>query len=101
MKKINVSDVAFWVFFATLGTILVARVFTVHYGVNWLLDSLSECYDFIYSLISYGALLMLIFSFGVSIQTSQRLKDDEEYHIKQECNKVLKKARIEDLEWLL
>lgn len=98
MKKPKITDIAFWLFFIIMILLLIVRFFTVHYGVSWFLDRLSEAYDFVYNLISFGALLMVIFAFGISIQTSQRLKDDVEYNVRQECKKILKD--LDDLDGL-
>jgi hypothetical protein len=98
MKKVKWTDIAFWLFFIGLALMIVARIFTVHYGVNWLLDELSQTYDFIYNMVSFGALVMIVFAFGVSVQTSQRLKSDAEYNLRVEIKEILEKSGIKDLE---
>jgi len=76
------------IFFALIVLISISKMLTTYVGDNYFLQLLSQTWDGIYNLLSFGALIILMFSFGVSVQTSQRLKDDI---CKQCMRKILKR----------
>lgn len=82
MSQFNIVLV---IFFAVLSFIAVARIFTFYDGDNYFLQLLSQTWDGIYNILSYGSLISLMISFGVSVQLSQRLKDEKEHKICREC----------------
>jgi len=80
------------IFFVIISIIAIAKTLTTYVGENYYLRLLSDTWDGMYNILSYGALIVLMFSFGISIQTSQRLKDD----ICKQCMRKILKRYIGD-----